>query len=465
MANNTKLPPHIQTKTIVEIGDLFNEVFVSHMKFLSDDYFLDADVLLISIKAMQLEFSQMMRVENITNYVMPPEKLEIWKEKVAQRRKQLEMYLDSGGVLFVFVDNDPIYPYQLGDSSNSDKSKTDFREILLLNPEELKTEKMSGSNIVYADGIYKDFFEPWDVGYNFVYTKFKGFLTAKVKNTNQAISVAVPHGKGLIFLLPDLKLSADDYQDYENRLFDARIAILNFIQRYEESKPQVQNIGLPDWCANYFLGKEIDEVTKLKDLENDLAELHQKISSQLEMLDSYNLLKQMLSATGKSLEGIVEFLLAKLGFEFLPTEPGRDDLIIKSDDQIAVIEIKGVKGSASEQNATQLMKWVNNYHHVNNVGPKGILIVNAFKDIEPNKRKEEAFPHQMLAYSNRMQFCLMTTYQLLGLYLDYEAGDLSFIEIKNILFNSIGRLEYSPSKIIYQSTDQKTLNDKNTRLI
>jgi len=449
MVNTSKLPPHIQLYTIAEIGDLFNKNYVNQMKLLSDDYLLDADVLLISIRALQLEFSQLMDVKDVVDFFMPTDKLEVFQNKVAQRKKHLEQYLDRGGVLFVFVDNDPIYTFRLGHGPDSKDSKIDFREILLLNPGDFKTEQMRGSNIIYADSAYLDFFNGWDVSYNFVYNKFKGFAAARVKNTNQAISVAVPHGRGIIFLLPDLKLSADDYNDYENRLFDARLAILNFIHQFEVSKPHVQNIALPDWCNEYFLGEEGNEVKAMRDLRDELAEVQQRINTQQELLDNYKTLKQALSGTGKPLEGIVEMLFTEFGFEFLPTQPGRDDLILKAGDKIGVVEIKGVKGSASEQNATQLMKWVNNYHHENNVEPKGILIVNAFKDLAPDKRKEEAFPHQMIAYSTRMQFCLMTTYQLLGLYLDFKAGELTFTQIKNMLFEANGKLEYTPAKIIH----------------
>lgn len=447
MAKRSILPAHIQLYLIAEIGELFLKDFVNHMTFLSDDYILDADVLLISITSLQLEFTKLMDVKNVKDYYMPKNKLEAFQNKVLQRKKQLEQYLERGGVLFVFIDNDPIYKFRL---DNGEDTSMDFREILLLNPADFKIDQMRGTNIIYPDPEYLNFFDAWDVSYNFVYNKFKGIATAKVKNTNQAVSVALPHGRGMIFLLPDLKLSADDHNDYENRLFDARLAILNFVDYFERNKPQVVDVNLPDWCNDYYLGDEHQDVETMQKLRDELAEVQRRIDSQQEQLDTYKTLKQALSGTGKPLEGIIELLFKEFGFELLPTEPGRDDLIIKANEQIGVVEIKGVKGSASEQNATQLMKWVNNYHHENNVEPKGILIVNAFKDLAPDLRKEEAFPHQMIAYATRMQFCLITTYQLLGIYLDFKAGVLSFTQIENMLFHTNGRMDYKPSRIIHQ---------------
>lgn len=280
MANNSILPPDIQLKNIVEIGNMLQDGFANQMTFNSDDYLLDADVLLISISALQLEFSQLMYVDGIATYYMSQEKFRDFEKKIEQRKKQLQQYLDRGGILFVFIDNDPLYSYKFDKGENSRDMEFDFLDIVMLNSTDYKIESVRGTNIIFTNEIYLDFFQPWDISYQFIYKQFKGIATAKVKNTGQAISVRVPKGKGIIMLLPDLKLSADDYNDYENRLREVRIAILNFVRRFEDNKPQIQEIGLPKWCDNYYLGDEIEKVSILEKLQIELAETHQTNGNQ-----------------------------------------------------------------------------------------------------------------------------------------------------------------------------------------
>lgn len=122
-------------------------------------------------------------------------------------------------------------------------------------------------------------------------------------------------------------------------------------------------------------------------------------------------------------------------------EIGRDDLIIKYNEKIAVIEVKGVSKSAAEKHVTQLEKWVSEYHLKNEIKAKGILVINAFKDVPLSERKEKPFPDQMLPYSQKREHCLITGLQLLGLYLDCKNNPIKKEEIIEILFCTDGIFE------------------------
>src|SRR5262249_14378986 len=147
-------------------------------------------------------------------------------------------------------------------------------------------------------------------------------------------------------------------------------------------------------------------------------------------------LKTLFTGTGNELESKVEFVFKNLGFEIHDTVSNRDDLIVKYKDRIAVIEVKGVVGSAAEKNATQLEKWVTEYHFENEIEPKGILIVNAFKDIELKDRKDPTFPNQMLSYSIKKEHCLISSTQLLCLYFDAIKNPDKKEELINSLFDT-----------------------------
>ena len=50
--------------------------------------------------------------------------------------------------------------------------------------------------------------------------------------------------------------------------------------------------------------------------------------------------------------------------------------------------------------------------------PKSLLIVNGYYELPLEERKEDVFPNQMLKYANKKEQCLLTTYQLLKLFID-----------------------------------------------
>jgi hypothetical protein len=105
----------------------------------------------------------------------------------------------------------------------------------------------------------------------------------------------------------------------------------------------------------------------------------------------------------------------------------------------AVVEFKGKAKSAAESDSAQLEKWVTEYHLENGVHPKGILVVNAWRDKPLPDRSQAAFPNQMLGYAEARGHCLVTGMQLLGAWLDVEKRSGRAIQIARALFKCSGR--------------------------
>jgi hypothetical protein len=120
------------------------------------------------------------------------------------------------------------------------------------------------------------------------------------------------------------------------------------------------------------------------------------------------------AGTGKALEARVHDALSELGCTVEEAEPNRTDRVPRWGDKVGVIEVKGVTKSASERDATQLEKWVSEYTLEHDAAPKGILAVNAWRDLPLHERKRPAFPHQMLKYSTDRGHYLLETSQLLA---------------------------------------------------
>lgn len=124
--------------------------------------------------------------------------------------------------------------------------------------------------------------------------------------------------------------------------------------------------------------------------------------------------KILFTGSGAALEHVDEKALTALGFEVESGAPGRTDRVLTFGGTPAVIEIKGKAKSAAEKDAAQLEKWVAGHHVEHEVQPKGILLVNAWRDLTlADRESRPTFPEQMLEYSTGRGHCLITGLQLL----------------------------------------------------
>lgn len=183
---------------------------------------------------------------------------------------------------------------------------------------------------------------------------------------------------------------------------------------------------------------EEKENKQLAEDAKKLERLKKKVAKDEEKLKSTKYYKTLLTSTGTQLETIVKKVLSEMGFDLMPTIPGRDDIIAKFNDQDIVAEIKGVVRSATEKHASQLEKWVSLFMEDHDTHPKPLLIVNAFKDTPLSERTEDVFPDQMLKYSNAREHALVSTTQLLCLYIDIKTNPDKKDELINELLSTVG---------------------------
>lgn len=179
---------------------------------------------------------------------------------------------------------------------------------------------------------------------------------------------------------------------------------------------------LPDWAKEIELPGERDVRKRLANAEGKVEHWMTEIQSRAEALHAIERRKGLVTASGATLEALAHEAFDALGFKLETPQEGRADSVLRLGDRAAVVEIKGQKGSAKEQDAAQLFKWVAAYYADHGIYPKGLLLVNAFQQTPLNKRNRAAFPKQMLKFAVDQQgFCLLTSEQLLALWLKADA--------------------------------------------
>jgi len=286
----------------------------------------------------------------------------------------------------------------------------------------------SGNKInVVPNTVFTDFIEKHKD--TFVYRSFfnknHGTLIAETPLTKKVLGF---YTDDCIFIPKVKELNTQQAQSFLKDLIEAakRVRLSN------------QPNPLPDWAFDFFLPKEKILNSEIKSAEDQIIALTHKVERLNSESQSYQLKKRLFTATGNDLENEVEAIFKELGLEVLEADRNRDDLIIKFKDKVAVVEIKGVNGSAAEKNAAQLEKWTANYFEKTGISPKGILIVNTFREMELSNRNQPSFPDQMLKYSTQREHCLITAVQLLGLYYEAVSNPTIKEELIESLFSTVG---------------------------
>ena len=156
--------------------------------------------------------------------------------------------------------------------------------------------------------------------------------------------------------------------------------------------------------------------------------------------------KALVTESGSQLEDIVSDVLRELGFKLKETVTGRSDVIADYNSRGVVVEIKGLTGSAAEKHAAQLEKWVSEFIQDTKKVPKALLIVNAFSQTPISKRKtKKVFPDQMLRYCRAREQCLISTTQLLCLFIDIQNNPETKEEKICELLDTVGVYEKYPN--------------------
>ncbi|MBT2761892.1 hypothetical protein [Paenibacillus sp. ISL-20] len=401
------------------------------IKFSSTSTLLDSDVLLIDPLTALKEYG-------LKDYPQTQLRLtdleysESLSRDINRRRNEVVEFLNLGRTIFVFTP--PPIELSLRYSTSGYFSEVDFRNFMLSYPDTILS---SGTQIEFIDNAF--FTELWTdfsdcFYYDSMYSNSFGTPLFKVKGTNYFVGAYIKYGNGHIVYLPRINCPKTERANHLAKVLK-RIAF-----QLNENEKKLK-FALPEWSNNYFLPSENKIKQDIKLYEQKLYEIQNEIEKNKEDLNSLEEFKLLFTSSGKALEKTVGTIFKTLGFEVAEGLPGRDDLIIKYEEKVAVVEVKGVAKSAAEKHAAQLEKWVSEYFTTKDVMPKGILVVNAFKDVPLKERMEDPFPDQMLKYSKNRNHCLLTGLDLLAIYFFVMENPEKKVQIVENLFSTCGIFE------------------------
>lgn len=203
----------------------------------------------------------------------------------------------------------------------------------------------------------------------------------------------------------------------------------------------------------YYLPNQED---LLKEKENLTAKYNESLTAldkRIEMNNSkYSFLHKLLTATGDELvEACIKYF-KWLGFKNiidkdkeLDKDFNEEDVQIETEDKgLLLVEIKGIHGTSTDAQCSQIFKNVfRRREERQRFDVFGLYIVNNERGVEPLSRTIPPFNQQQIKDAINEKRGLCYTWQLFNLYFEIEDGIITKHEAQNMLFNK-GLLDFAP---------------------
>lgn len=404
-------------------------------------------------------------------------------EDITRRRRELEALLELGGTLVLFLPAPNSWYIDTGQREYSGTGrnrqiirKVDRMELLSILPFQIRTE--SGVTRELELRVGEPFATFWRTNNGrfetaAVLTEPFGETTLLIAGTDAIAGSIARQAKGIVIVLPqDLLYAVEEDDDEEDQGHEEEkeagpepedvLFLDSLFDLIRSLRTTSGDFEQPGWATEYLLPGEEDAASKVRAASEGVAKSQKQLDTAERALALREQRKILFTGTGPALEALVEDALTALGFDIEEGRPGRSDRIARHRDRAAVLEIKGRAKSAGEKDAAQLEKWVNEYYLEHEEKPKGILVVNGWRDVPLEQRTDPVFPEQMLEYSEARGHCLISGVQLLGAWLDVEEHPEKADTIAESVFACVGRYPDYMDWATFVDREQKTIEAVDT---
>lgn len=394
----------------------YNHNDIETIVFSSDKTILEYDALLVDLKNIfegYTSYTEFNGLPRITDHDSPR-----LKNDLVRRKNEIKEFLESGRNIIVIDGNDEcVYCYSgnktvsgTGRNAKTTYLVEDVHSSSLL-PIVISSLNLTGKSVFLNNKKTCDIFNKY-IDYLEYRTTYENVedknVLMTIKGTKKVVSYYEKIGNGLLIFAPDLAFDKTNHKKESalEKNYYNDLAKLNTVISKNE-------IDLPLYSKKYLLHNEELMISDIEKSKDKLNKLKNEIEKKEEKLQELQKQKVMFTGTGTPLEINSVENFKEMGFTIIKYDPNSvdEDIVIKYKEKIAVVEVKGVSGSATEKHTSQIVKWKSEYHIENDILPKGILLVNAFNEKELEKR-HEYFPNQMLKYATHQGICLLTTIQL-----------------------------------------------------
>ncbi|MGI0119635.1 hypothetical protein [Zooshikella sp. RANM57] len=271
------------------------------------------------------------------------------------------------------------------------------------------------------------------------------FIPLLLNNDDEIVSFYHAHSKGAVLVFPCIK--------------DKKSFLLELFNNYlSEIFPNLFPFhGQFGWLDNgdYLLPGEAELIGEREAIEKRyLTEVEENEKAIESIKGRFRFLRDLISESGDKLVFAVEHYFKWLEFpsvvNFDETNPDvlEEDIQVDCGDKFLVVEIKGIGGTSTDKDCSQVSKIrYRRAEQRNKFDVYGLYIVNHQRYIPPETRNNPPFTDNQIKDAVLDKRGLLTTYDLYKAYFMIESGVLSKSEVRDSLFE-YGRVELRPKGLI-----------------
>lgn len=310
-----------------------------------------------------------------------------------------------------------------------------------------KDSKLSPLFNQYLDKTeYRSVFNHPDVWKEGKYQKDTNFIPLLLNERDEIVSYAHFRGESLVFVFPDIE--------------DKASFVASLLNTYlPEIMPDIFPFhGEFGWLENgdYLLPGERKLLQERADIESKyVKDIAENEDSLVNLKKEFKFLTDLITETSDSLVSSVEHYLKWLEFDsvvnFDDTNPDvlEEDIQVDCGDRFLVIEIKGIGGTSTDKDCSQISKI--RYRRAEQRGKFdvfGLYIVNHQRYMPPKSRANPPFTENQVKDAGHDKRGLLTTYDLYRAYFLIEDGILQKSDVREALFKT-GLITLEPEDIIF----------------
>lgn len=462
-------------RKIFAVGfDFFPDAEIERITFDSNQSLLDADIILFEVG-----FTGLASYESYNGHPLFSEHSSAAVERCINHwRSELRAALQAGKMIVVYAIEPAIYYRYTGSVSFSgtgrNRARTNHVEPVLsyspLSPW-ITAESKSGEQMRLVDGhasltAYWKEFAQMHV-YEAVLSGERIVPTLMTKSGDRIVGAEI-RGKGLMLILPSLRLSEGVHWNYdtkgehtewtkEGQVFGKRYATA-IVELYDRLMLTGERTPAPNWSLedNYRTPDEVIVQSSIAQLESEVDALREEINVLQEKQIELGRIRGLLFEQGKPLEIAVRESLKVMGFsaEGLAEGDSEFDVVFHSTEGRCIGEVEGKDAKAINiDKLSQLERNIQEDYARDGVDEyaKGVLFGNAQR-LNPVAERGEFFTQKCLTGAQRAGIALVRTPDLFApaVYLRNNSDEAYAKACRDAIFEAKGRIVQFPPLPIEQ---------------
>lgn len=361
-------------------------------------------------------------------------------------RSKLIQHIKRPRIKIIFQAKKEVVEYKFGESHNYPEKSKHCNYELSAN---FALGDLYGEDVVLAENdLSKMIFQNClkDVKYcqTFNNREDKDYVPLLKSTTGDVVSYLYCSDVEIVFMLPQLSNKVQIIKTLLNDVF------------FKELSEYFPHNTYGKWRDNaqYFLPNHQMLIEKKEKIKKEYDEKLQLIDEQIKKNEEeYSFLHDLIIESGDKLVNATIKFLRWLGFENVIDKDTtaknglleEDIQVDMGEDGLLVIEVKGINGTSTDSECSQIHKIVHRRgKERGKYDVKGLYIVNNERNVEPLKRTMPPFDSTKIQDAVNDERGLAYTWQLFNLYYNIENGFITKDEARRRLLNP-GLVDFTPN--------------------